>query len=729
MAQAPMATNGDDNGRREDSLFGGGARAPSPGRSGSAGGSRARTQQSTPAHSTPPRKTPPHEAMPPRPGSGGGPGLPAAFQPPQEHPFAGMPNAEDAHFSGGARAPSPNRSGSAGGPRARAQSGPTQGTPQWKNPPPREGTPPQRPGSGFPSGQDHPLAGVPNAEELDEPEPLEEGGDKDIDVLLDSFGDYLTRCFCSKAWNLRDAALQKLNLDLQQGGGGVGRRSLVGYTTVLQRTLPDRSVQVLLSSCSLLHAMCYSLLHSPSLGKAEASGACEPLGPLLVDRVGDANTRVDKNAKDALLGLAGCSSLGGAWVAQHLLRPLRKRNVHARVYSARLQLLTALAQEHGMQPGSRSGLPQEETLQLAMEWFNNPAAEVRESAVKLVAACHTHLGLEPLEPHLSKLRAAQREVFEIEFQRAAREAAVPKPHKPQVSAALPGGSGRSRESKSPPGGAMRGMGFQPSPRGMSWDPPVELSASMTSRSGYPTPVSPNGGAPHGRSVPAAPSQLARTPPPAAAPQGASNDDEYGDPGPLMECPDCGRRFKAEVMEKHAAICKKVFQQKRKQFNSAANRLGDLENAGALIANAQKIGEEKERTAAQAQQTAQPTKAARKEEEDASKMPEWKKKSLAFRSAILRAKGASGDAQAEAEAQAMEKKLEAAGGADSNMTKCPHCGRTFNKEAAERHIPICLKTFGSKAGGGRLPKGGGLGAHAGKGVPTSVRGASAQRGRS
>jgi hypothetical protein len=67
-----------------------------------------------------------------------------------------------------------------------------------------------------------------------------------------------------------------------------------------------------------------------------------------------------------------------------------------------------------------------------------------------------------------------------------------------------------------------------------------------------------------------------------------------------------------------------------------------------------------------------------------------------------------------------------------MTKCPHCGRTFNKEAGERHIAICLKTFGKKSGGGRLMRGTGQQASLAKhrehdaGLAAHARGSSANR---
>ncbi|CAJ1357343.1 unnamed protein product [Effrenium voratum] len=57
-----------------------------------------------------------------------------------------------------------------------------------------------------------------------------------------------------------------------------------------------------------------------------------------------------------------------------------------------------------------------------MEWFSNPAAEVRESAVRLMAACYAHVGLGRIEKYLANLRQAQREVFDAEFQRVSGKA-------------------------------------------------------------------------------------------------------------------------------------------------------------------------------------------------------------------------------------------------------------------------------------------------------------------
>ena len=49
-----------------------------------------------------------------------------------------------------------------------------------------------------------------------------------------------------------------------------------------------------------------------------------------------------------------------------------------------------------------------------------------------------------------------------------------------------------------------------------------------------------------------------------------------------ECTEgCGRRFKAETLEKHAKICKKVFQTKRKVFDETAMRLENIVDPGQI----------------------------------------------------------------------------------------------------------------------------------------------------
>ena len=49
-------------------------------------------------------------------------------------------------------------------------------------------------------------------------------------------------------------------------------------------------------------------------------------------------------------------------------------------------LLTGLITAVGVQPDSADGLPLEPSVQLAMDLFSNPAADVRDASIKLVAS-------------------------------------------------------------------------------------------------------------------------------------------------------------------------------------------------------------------------------------------------------------------------------------------------------------------------------------------------------
>lgn len=140
------------------------------------------------------------------------------------------------------------------------------------------------------------------------------------------------------------------------------------------------------------------------------------------------------------------------------------------------------------------------------------------------------------------------------------------------------------------------------------------------------------------------------------------------------------------------ICKKVFQSKRKKFDSVEVRLGEHDNAAELIEKARR--------------DAAPQKKAPGARAKGAAVPAWKKKSLEFRAAIMAARALENpsDEEANERAEEIQQQLKLAGNSpDPDKIKCEHCGRTFNKEAGARHIAICVKTFGSKPGGGRLLK--------------------------
>ncbi|CAD8193667.1 unnamed protein product [Paramecium pentaurelia] len=129
---------------------------------------------------------------------------------------------------------------------------------------------------------------------------------------------------------------------------------------------------------------------------------------------------------------------------------------------------------------------------------------------------------------------------------------------------------------------------------------------------------------------------------------------------LLECPEgCGRSFNKKALEKHAKICQKVFQQKRK------------------------LDEEEEgfRPPPPPQKKQQQQKQVQKQNESKSDKPKWKAQSEAFRAIIKQGKGE----QLTKEEQAS---LKNAMDATQDLVLCKFCNRKFNSETAKKHIAFC-----------------------------------------
>ncbi|CAH2045963.1 unnamed protein product, partial [Iphiclides podalirius] len=131
------------------------------------------------------------------------------------------------------------------------------------------------------------------------------------------------------------------------------------------------------------------------------------------------------------------------------------------------------------------------------------------------------------------------------------------------------------------------------------------------------------------------------------------------------CAICGRRFAPDRLPKHQEICKKSHSKKRKPFDALKHRLAGTE-AEPFIGKLRKSAPQSTKGGKQLNSS-------------------WRQKHEEFIQAIRAAK----------QVQAHLKK----GGKLSDLpppppsenpdyVPCPHCGRRFNKSAAERHIPKC-----------------------------------------
>jgi len=156
--------------------------------------------------------------------------------------------------------------------------------------------------------------------------------------------------------------------------------------------------------------------------------------------------------------------------------------------------------------------------------------------------------------------------------------------------------------------------------------------------------------------------------------------------PTGECRYCGRKFNPESLAKHQKVCQdRPDKKKRKKFDSKAARLVAEEQKKLQAENAMSIKKP-------------PAKGP------AKKVPKWKQQSQQFRNAM---KAVAGDDENNGPTTYVPAPPEE----DTSRTQCPTCGRSFNEEAAKRHIPFCAnkaKLDAIKMGGknkGIPPKGG------------------------
>ncbi|KRX08975.1 hypothetical protein PPERSA_08178 [Pseudocohnilembus persalinus] len=139
---------------------------------------------------------------------------------------------------------------------------------------------------------------------------------------------------------------------------------------------------------------------------------------------------------------------------------------------------------------------------------------------------------------------------------------------------------------------------------------------------------------------------------------------------MAECPEgCGRSFREGALNAHMKACRKIFQEKRKKFDSAAYRAPDeQQELNALNPNKKK------------KNNYNPMEAAKLKNQSKGKInSKWKQRSEQFRQAMRSCRKAEDGGQYVPQEPV-----------DDGLTQCPTCGRKFNDTAAKRHMPICAE---------------------------------------
>ena len=200
----------------------------------------------------------------------------------------------------------------------------------------------------------HPLKGVPDYMALPAPEDINNEGEgiaTDTIARIETFASkYLVRCFFSRNYSLREAALTKVSLMLpEMGQHQHDEISTVGKNTahssshylrtvciMIERSMNDRVIPVFVASLLLLDD-CISEFEQSGMTSKEVISHLSVITPCLISHLGDNKNKVVEGAETALLSMALSKSIGPAYIA-HLLTKRTTEMKAARAIIARMRV-------------------------------------------------------------------------------------------------------------------------------------------------------------------------------------------------------------------------------------------------------------------------------------------------------------------------------------------------------------------------------------------------------
>ena len=134
------------------------------------------------------------------------------------------------------------------------------------------------------------------------------------------------------------------------------------------------------------------------------------------------------------------------------------------------------------------------------------------------------------------------------------------------------------------------------------------------------------------------------------------------------CPHCGRSFNQNAFNKHVKICQKVFQKKRKVFNTQKQRINDYEQASLM-----KQGAIEEKRLKKINKNKQ------------QKIRKWKQQSMEFRAICNPGKNNNNFGKN----NIMKNNNDVI---TSSYIHCQYCDRKYNEEAYNKHLNGCKRRY-------------------------------------
>ena len=197
----------------------------------------------------------------------------------------------------------------------------------------------------------HPLLGVQDAEELPAPEELSTNATVSSDFVQkcdEILGSYRTKCFFSKNWMLREAALAKITLlvpDFMRGKSIDIVAELM--FDIIEVGIDDKNLQVYLAALVLLDELILQIELTEPSHAGIASHVSKIISNLL-SKLSDSKQKIVDSAELGLLCMASSCFIDHSIIAKAASKRIRsKESKGGRTIKARLCFLHNLAMEFG----------------------------------------------------------------------------------------------------------------------------------------------------------------------------------------------------------------------------------------------------------------------------------------------------------------------------------------------------------------------------------------------
>lgn len=229
---------------------------------------------------------------------------------------------------------------------------------------------------------------------------------KDAEHLIEIYSEPTCELLYSKSWTNRVNGAKQIQNDLTDH---VANNTLhaddktlfMTVVKILKRLLNDKVAHVLVESCNLLDTSMIAL--SSSIKGDELRSLLDPIVLLLIDKLGDANTRVRDTASNTLLNLAFNKLHGLSLIATHLMSPLKKKEVDKPIpIKTRSKLLLKLLQKYNI--SDRHNLNVNSIMNYSIPYLQHRDVSVRDSIINLIAYLAFIVGNNKLESYYKNIR-------------------------------------------------------------------------------------------------------------------------------------------------------------------------------------------------------------------------------------------------------------------------------------------------------------------------------------